>query len=70
MAMTALSSTLVDLVIFTANLYSFTRLEARIADGQDMLMSAFFVHKILNRLLLWLCDYLGIPALPRGPWEL
>lgn len=70
MAMTALSSTLVDLVIFITNLYSFNRLEARVADGQDVLMSAFFVHKILNRALVWACDYLGIPPLPRGQWEL
>lgn len=68
--MTALSSTLVDLVIFITNLYSFNRLEARIVDGQDMLMSAFFVHKILNCLLVWFSDYLGIPPLPRGQWEL
>ncbi len=70
MAMTALSSTLVDLVIFVTNLYSFNRLEARIGDGQDMLMSMYFVHKIINRLLVWVCEYLGIPPLPRGQWEL
>jgi hypothetical protein len=68
--MTALSSTLVDLVIFVTNLYSFNRLEARVGDGQDMLMSMYFVHTIINRLLVWTCEYLGIPPLPRGQWEL
>ena len=68
MAMTALSTTLVDLIIFTTNLYGFHRLE--VGNGDNLLMSMYFLYKILNRVLVLICAYLDIPPLPRGQWEL
>lgn len=69
MAMTALSSTFVDLIIFLTNLYGFHRLEVG-GNGHNLLMSMYFVHKILNRVLVWACEWMDIPPLPRGQWDL